>query len=118
MVGKIPVRKVPEMGLYGSVWVHIEGIRARMGENVFDMAKRGLGGRIILKSFFRPWSGIIGKNGKCFFPKTRQICMNFIWVAGSKNLSWTCGSVINPMAAPLLPYGAIFFWPFIFKYFN
>ena len=69
MVRKNPVRKVPEMGLYGSVWVHIEGIRARMGENVFDMAKRGLGGRIILKSFFRPWSGIIGKNGKCVFPQ-------------------------------------------------
>ena len=69
MVGKIPVRKVPEMGLYGSVWVHIEGIRARMGENVFDMAKRGLGGRIILKSFLRPWSGIIGKNGKYVSPK-------------------------------------------------
>ena len=40
-----------EMGLYGSIWVDIEGIRSHVGYKGSDIAKRGLGGYIILKYF-------------------------------------------------------------------
>ena len=39
------------MGLYGSIWVHIEGIRSHVGYKGSDIAKRDLVCYIILKYF-------------------------------------------------------------------
>ena len=38
-----------EMDLYGSIWVHIEGIRSHVGYKGSDIAKRDLVCYIILK---------------------------------------------------------------------
>ena len=40
-----------EMGLYGSIWVDIEGIRSHVGYKGSDIAKRDLVCYIILKYF-------------------------------------------------------------------
>ena len=40
-----------EMGPYGSIWVHIEGIRSHVGYKGSDIAKRDLVCYIILKYF-------------------------------------------------------------------
>ncbi len=50
LVGKID-KILSEMGLYGSIWVDIEGIRSHVGYKGSDIAGRDLGGCIILKYF-------------------------------------------------------------------
>ena len=64
LTGKID-KILIEMGLYGSVWVDIEGIRSHVGCRGSDMARRGLGGCIILKYFLDVgWENILGKKSK------------------------------------------------------
>ena len=54
-----------EMGLYGSIWVDIEGIRSHVGYKGSDIAGRDLGGCIILKYFLDVgWENIFTKNSK------------------------------------------------------
>ena len=50
LVGKID-KILTEMGLYGSIWVDIEGIRSHVGYKGSDIAKRDLVCYIILKYF-------------------------------------------------------------------
>ena len=53
--GKLRSRKndkiLSDMGLYGSIWVDIEGIRSHVGYKGSDIAKRDLVCYIILKYF-------------------------------------------------------------------
>ena len=67
--GKLRSRKIDkilsDMGLYGSIWVDIEGIRSHTGYKGSDIAKRDLGGCIILKY-------LLDVGWEIFFEKSRK----------------------------------------------
>ena len=66
LVGKID-KILTEMGLYGSIWVHIEGIQSHVGYKGSDIAKRDLVCYIILNYFLDVgW-------GKFFWKKSKNV---------------------------------------------
>ena len=77
-----------EIGLYGSVWVDIEGIRSHGGYRGSGIAESDLVCYIIFNYCLDRGRGII-------FMGKHMFCMDWRSVAGVKNLSWTHGSILN-----------------------
>ena len=63
LTGKID-KILTEMGLYGSIWVDIEGIQSHVGYKGSDIAKRDLVCYIILKYFLDVGWGRLKKKKK------------------------------------------------------
>ncbi len=79
------------MGLYGSPWVYIEGIRSHEHYKGFDMPKRDFVCYIGLDL------GLDVGWGEILLKTNRKICILWRSFPGVKNLNWIRGNILNPV---------------------